>query len=52
MRKKTTVTACRIPDEHYEKLKSLASDRNVTVGTFLRVLVREFLSNGTGVRLH
>jgi hypothetical protein len=43
MRKKTTVTSCRIPDEHLDALKSLSARRNVPLGTFLKVLVREFL---------
>jgi len=44
MKKRTTVTACRLPDEHLAALKSLAAMRNVSMSTFLRVLIREFLN--------
>lgn len=45
MRKRTTVTACRIPDEDLAALKSFAARWNVPVGTFLKTLIREFLEN-------
>ncbi len=45
MRKRTTVTACRIPDEHLDALKSIAARWNLPVGTFLKTLIREFIEN-------
>lgn len=50
-RTKTTVTACRLPDEHYNALKALAASRNVTVGTYLKVLVRELLERRITVQM-
>lgn len=51
MKQGSRVTACRIPDEHYEMLKFIASRRNVSIGTYLRVLIREILAHRLQIQM-
>jgi len=51
VRNKTTVVSSRISKEMAKRLLALAQSRNVTVGTYLRVLIREYLSGKSGILL-
>ncbi len=51
VRNKTTVVSSRISKEMAKHLAALSESRNVTVGTYLRMLIREYLSCKSGIRL-
>jgi len=50
-RNTTTIVSSRMSKEMAKRLKALAQSRNVTVGTYLRVLIREYLSGKSGILL-
>ncbi len=51
VRNKTTIVSSRISKEMAKHLTALAQSRNVKMGTYLRVLIREYLSGKSGIRL-
>ncbi len=50
-RNTTKVVSSRVSKEMAKRLWALAQSRNVTVGTYLRVLIREYLSGQSGIRM-
>lgn len=50
MRKQTIVVGARISQEKYDRLKQMVSEQRISVGSFLKILVNDFLKNNTGIR--
>lgn len=50
MRQRTTVASCRLLDSDYEMLKIIAGRVNLPIGLYLRVIIRELLSNRLQIR--
>ncbi len=49
MRKQTVVVGARISHEKYERLKQMVAEQRISVGSFLKILVNDFLRNNTRI---
>ena len=49
MRKQTKVVGTRISPEKYDRLKEMVGEQHITVGSFLKILVNDFLKNNTRI---
>jgi hypothetical protein len=50
-RNTTTVVSSRISKTHADRLRELAKERNLPMSLLLRVVLHEFLSGRSGIRL-
>jgi predicted DNA-binding protein len=50
-RNRTKVISSRVSKETANRLLALAQSRNVTIGTYLKVLIREYLSGRSGIKM-
>ena len=49
MKKQTKVVGTRISPEKYDRLKEMVGEQHITVGSFLKILVNDFLKNNTRI---
>ncbi|MFZ3138695.1 MAG: hypothetical protein WA126_15040 [Thermodesulfovibrionales bacterium] len=49
MRKQTIVVGTRTSQEKYERLKQMVAEQCISVGSFLRILVNDFLRSNTRI---
>jgi len=50
-RNTTTILSTRISKKNADRLRELAKERNLPLSLFLRVVLYEFLSGRSGIRL-